>query len=60
MGAAEHERVDAGLPHRREVGAGDQPRDIALHPALLGERDEERAGLDVDAQARRSAASARW
>ena len=43
--------VDAGLSQRSQVLAGDQPRNVSLHPPLLGERDEQGAGLHLDPDA---------
>src|SRR6266508_3585675 len=48
--AAEDERIDGRLAHRREVAADDPLDDLVARvgPALLGEGDEERAGARGD------------
>ena len=45
MRAAEHERVDAGVPQRREVLLGDGEHLGRVGDAGLDELDEPRAGL---------------
>src|SRR5690606_30583452 len=47
--APEHEDVDVHFPQRPEILLRDQGRRGVVDPALLDERDEERARLGVDA-----------
>ena len=65
MRAAEHERVDTRLDHRREQSLGEHVHLIGVDVALLDELDEAGAGAhvsssDAPAGSASSCAPARW